>query len=568
VAIDGEAMSIDEAPSEVPPQHARDFSNLQGLQIVGAHLGALEALASEAWREALKLELEARATRFHHAVDASIVLSDDGVIRWLGDPIARLTAGPDLLRPRALVLADPSLPDGARDIVAARLELWLAATTRRLLGPLLALQSLQDESEPVRQLAAKIADSLGVLEREPLKRQVKALDQNSRAALRRHGVRFGAYYVYLPQSLKPASRALALQLWRLRAPDIGAEEYAKTLLPMAASGRTSLPVNPLISRDEYRVAGFRPCGERVVRVDIVERLSDMIRAAFVACASPDASRPADSAFLVSGQMTSLTGCSGEIFASILRSLGYESFEIEQTRLASPQTAVETSAAGATSTDTKAVAETLDSGADQSIGAGGPDVVAGPDAGQNVVAEQPPPGLAANQDETDRANGVPDSSPEPPEPEPCAPYAPEATDTLSASASSAVATAIAWRPARRRRPEGAKRRLRRGEAMSKDRKRESGGAEARADSGEGQGKKEGSPGGPSRDAQEKEPSPQRKQERFDGVDKKRRKASGKQNIQGAVAQFEPRRTPAVDLTSPFAKLLELRTVLEKQGKNRG
>ena len=139
-------MSIDEALSEMPPRQAHDFSSLQGLQIVGAHPGSSEDLASEAWREALKLELEARATRFHHAVDASIVLSDDGVIRWLGDPIARPAAGPDLLTPRALVLADASLPEGARDTVAARLELWLTATTRRLLGPLLALRSLQDES--------------------------------------------------------------------------------------------------------------------------------------------------------------------------------------------------------------------------------------------------------------------------------------------------------------------------------------------------------------------------------------------------------------------------------------
>ena len=175
-------MSIDEVPSETPPRHAYDFSNLQGLQVVGAHLDATEDHASEAWREALRLELEARAARFHHAVDASIVLSDDGVIRWLGDPVARLATGPDLLTPRALVLADANLPESGRETVIARLELWLAATTRRLLGPLLALRSLQDESEPVRRLATKIADSLGVLEREPLRSRIKALDQNARAA--------------------------------------------------------------------------------------------------------------------------------------------------------------------------------------------------------------------------------------------------------------------------------------------------------------------------------------------------------------------------------------------------
>ena len=97
-------------------------------------------------------------------------------------------------------------------IVAARLELWLAATTKRLLGPLLALRNLQEGSEPVRLLGDRISDLLGVLEREPLRNQIKALDQNSRAALRRQGVRFGAYYIYVPQSIKPGSRSLALQL--------------------------------------------------------------------------------------------------------------------------------------------------------------------------------------------------------------------------------------------------------------------------------------------------------------------------------------------------------------------
>ena len=550
-------MSIDEGPSEMPARRAHDFSNLQGLQIVGAHLDAVEDQASEAWREALKLELEARAARFRHAVDASIVLSDDGVIRWLGDPVARLAAGPDLLTPRALILADASLPDGARETVAARLELWLTATIQRLLGPLLALRSLEDESEPVRQLAAKIADSLGVLEREPVRSQIKVLDQNSRSVLRRHGVRFGAYYVYIPLSLKPASRALALQLWSLQMPDVGGEEFAKTLLSLASSGRTSLPVNPSVSRDGYRVAGFRPSGERVVRVDIVERLSDLIRAAFVACTSSNASPSAGPAFVVSGQMTSLTGCSGEAFASILRSLGYESFEIERSRLASPEPAVEASA-GASSADAKPVADPLESGAGQSISPEVPDVgadtVAGPDAG----ADEAPPILGGSREETDQAN-------EPAEPV-LAPCAPEATNVEAGSALPFAATVIAWRLARRQRPERPKRRHRRGEATAKAslRQHESGGAEARANSGAHHEK--GERRRPSLGLHE-EGFPPAKRERFDDIDEERRKTSTKPNRSGAGARFESRRAATVDPNSPFAKLLELRTVLEKQGKNR-
>ena len=231
--IDGDAMSVDEEPARKQPQHGRDFSNLHGLQVVGDQTAACgdHSPDDSLWREALKLELEARAARFHQAIDASIVLANDGVIRWLGDPIAKLAPGSDLLTPRAVILADACLPDGAREAVAARLELWLAATTRRLLGPLFALRDLQEGSEAVRGLAAKIAESLGVLEREPIRNQIKALDQNSRAALRKHGVRFGAYYVYVPTVLKPAARALALQLRSLETPEVDDEGLVNSLVP-------------------------------------------------------------------------------------------------------------------------------------------------------------------------------------------------------------------------------------------------------------------------------------------------------------------------------------------------
>ena len=75
---------------------------------------------------------------------------------------------------------------------------------------------------------------------------------------------------------------------------------------------------------------IRLCGERVVRVDIIERLSDLIRAAI-----PDhmrfGSRPSSETygFVITPPMTSLTGCSGEAFASILRSLGFEAVKVSK-----------------------------------------------------------------------------------------------------------------------------------------------------------------------------------------------------------------------------------------------
>jgi ATP-dependent RNA helicase SUPV3L1/SUV3 len=68
------------------------------------------------------------------------------------------------------------------------------------------------------------------------------------------------------------------------------------------------------------------CGERAVRVDILERLADLIRPALSWRESTPGPKPDGAfdgrSFVVIGAMTSLTGASGEDFSSILRSLGY------------------------------------------------------------------------------------------------------------------------------------------------------------------------------------------------------------------------------------------------------
>ena len=52
---------------------------------------------------------------------AAIVLASDGVIRWLGDPVARLVAGEEVLKPRAVLLADDALPTENREAAERRL---------------------------------------------------------------------------------------------------------------------------------------------------------------------------------------------------------------------------------------------------------------------------------------------------------------------------------------------------------------------------------------------------------------------------------------------------------------
>ncbi len=86
---EGERSASEEELPSARPQARHDFSFVRGFQAVGAVDRA--ASGDDRWRDALRTELEARAARFHQAIDGAFVLSNDGVVRWLGDPVARLT---------------------------------------------------------------------------------------------------------------------------------------------------------------------------------------------------------------------------------------------------------------------------------------------------------------------------------------------------------------------------------------------------------------------------------------------------------------------------------------------
>ena len=332
---EADARQEGEAAAGAPSVAPVDFTNVRGFQVLtGASAAPSDAAApdEETWRRELAKEFAARAARFAEAVDDAIVLAHDGAIRWLGDPVAKLVAGEEMLKPRAVILADDALPAEGREAAQQRVALWLAAHIRKTLGPLLALVDVEAVPEAVRDLAVKLSQSLGILERERVKSQVKALDQNARGALRKLGVRFGAHYLYVPALLKPGARALCAQLWALSRGEADKEAVADKLLHFASSGRTSFAVEPPASGEVYRVAGFRLCGDRAVRVDIVERLTDLIRAALPRHAPIDAGASGEASlvgFVVTNQMTSLTGCSGEHFASILRSLGFANHHVKK-----------------------------------------------------------------------------------------------------------------------------------------------------------------------------------------------------------------------------------------------
>ncbi len=127
--------------------------------------------------------------------------------------------------------------------------------------------------------------------------------------------------------MKPAPRALAAQLWALRHGGVETVKGLDEVPHLAASGRTSFQADQEVPKGLYRAAGFKVCGVRAVRVDILERLADLIRPAIAyrpgtTPGMPPSGTADNDGFVTTVQMTSLAGCSGEDFASILKALGY------------------------------------------------------------------------------------------------------------------------------------------------------------------------------------------------------------------------------------------------------
>ncbi|WP_298874026.1 helicase-related protein [uncultured Bradyrhizobium sp.] len=287
----------------------------------GSDAKALQAAA----QAVLAGEINTRAEKLGNAPDDQFVLTSDGTIRWTGDAVARLTAADEALHPRIRIISDERLTGGPRDKVQARLDLWLKTHIEKLLGPMFELSKAEDVTGIARGIAYQLVEALGVLERPKIANELKDLDQPSRATLRKYGVRFGAYHIYFPGILKPAARALAALLWALKQDnvDLSALSGAQHL---ASSGRTSFPVDKSLPRDAYRVLGYKQAGERAVRVDILERLADLIRPALAWRENSPGEKPGGAfdgrGFVVTQAMTSLTGSAGEDFASVLRALGY------------------------------------------------------------------------------------------------------------------------------------------------------------------------------------------------------------------------------------------------------
>lgn len=315
---------------------------------------ALEARALRtAATRAIEPEIINRATRFASTSDDAIELKSDGTIWWEGGQVARLQTGKSAFAPDIDLISDTLMPANLRDGVLTRLAAWLTWYLGEQLQPLRALETAVNAnarhtegqvSGLARGIGYQLIEALGFLNRANVADDIKALDQPARGQLRRLGVRFGEYSIFMPALLKPAA-AKVLVILRAIADERQEDGVAHDPMP---AGLTSLQSDQAVHNATYNAAGFRRCGKRVVRLDMLERLAGLIRDqkteqiearknqrpepkisfTFPSFKTPKKARAPRGAFEVTPDMMSLVGCSGTDFTEILHTLGYRRLTVK------------------------------------------------------------------------------------------------------------------------------------------------------------------------------------------------------------------------------------------------
>jgi ATP-dependent RNA helicase SUPV3L1/SUV3 len=283
--------------------------------------------ARNAAAHVLGKELAARVAQMTSAKSDAFKLTRHGQILWRDEEVGRLEAGEHPLKPVVAVLADEHLSAPDKEKVRERLNLWIAETICERLKPLTEIAAAADITGLARGIAFRLTEGFGVLRRETVADEVRSLDQTARAQLRKYGVRFGAFNIYVPSLLKPAAAELRLVLWALREGAAQGLDLARLPDPPRA-GLTSVAADQGLPEAFYRAAGFHVCGSRAVRIDILERLADLIRVLLAWRPKPDRqdSPPkgatGDGAFTATPEMMSILGCSADELAQVLKALGF------------------------------------------------------------------------------------------------------------------------------------------------------------------------------------------------------------------------------------------------------
>jgi ATP-dependent RNA helicase SUPV3L1/SUV3 len=264
--------------------------------------------------EALRPEFHLRADRFYNAPDTEFDFTEQGGLMWGAHAVGKLVKGAETLKPQVEAFVDEEAGFDNAEKVRRRLQHFIDRKIAAAFEPLLAMGRDEALTGLARGFAFRLTEALGVLPRDGVAEEVKALDQEARGLLRKHGVRFGQYTVFLPALLKPAPTRLRLVLWSLAE---GLGEFPESPPP----GLVTIPHIPEVPKGHYTLSGYHPAGARAIRIDMLERLADILR-----------QKDSRAGFEATPDMLSITGMTLEQFADLMAGLGYRGERAEREKV--------------------------------------------------------------------------------------------------------------------------------------------------------------------------------------------------------------------------------------------
>ena len=264
--------------------------------------------------QALKPEFSLRADRFYNAPDTEMDFTEQGGLMWGSHAVGKLVKGAEALKPGVEAFVDEEAGPEVTEKVRRRLQHFIDRKVAAQYEPLLAMGRDETLQGLARGFAYRLAEGLGVISREAVAAEVKELDQDARGALRKHGVRFGQYTVFLPALLKPAPTRLRLVLWSLWN---GLSEFPESPPP----GLVTIPNIAEVPKINYTLSGYHPAGARAIRIDMLERLADILR-----------QKDSRAGFEATPDMLSITGMTLEQFNDLMGGLGYKGEKGERAKV--------------------------------------------------------------------------------------------------------------------------------------------------------------------------------------------------------------------------------------------
>ncbi|MFN5996860.1 MAG: helicase-related protein [Paracoccaceae bacterium] len=264
--------------------------------------------------QALKPEFHLRADRFYNAPDTELDFTEQGGLMWGTNAVGKLVKGAEAAKPSVEAFVDEEAGPDVAEKVRRRLQHFIDRKVAAQFEPLLAMGRDEALTGLARGFAFRLSEAMGVLPRDAVASEVKELDQDARGALRKHGVRFGQFTIFLPALLKPAPTRLRLVLWSLWN---GLQEFPESPPP----GLVTIPNVAEVPKQHYTLAGYHPAGTRAIRIDMLERLADILR-----------QKDSRVGFEATPDMLSITGMTLDQFADLMAGLGYKGEKAERAKV--------------------------------------------------------------------------------------------------------------------------------------------------------------------------------------------------------------------------------------------